>query len=310
MHTLFSKKDEFIIDEKNRLRENIAKLREVIAASENEHLQKNEEVDAVYSPKIQDLRRYYNRESQIQALIKESESRKENIKNKMTDQQDAIKRQISALESSIATLQQKKLHEIISKQNAEIIFKVTYTNEIDVVFDFNEIKGSDYFPLIKYLIRNGYIDETYPDYMTYFYEHSLSRIDKIFLRSVIDEDAKEYTYQLKRPEMVLSRLSTANFDKEEVLNFDLLAYILEHQADFNKNKMLRMLKQLREGKNFKFISLYFESGKHIAPFMQTLNSVWSNAFEAILSESNFTEEQKKCMHWKAYIILLVQNWKK
>lgn len=42
-----------------------------------------------------------------------------------------------------------------------------------------------------------YIDETYADYMTYFYENSLSRIDKTFLRSVTDRKAKEYTYQLR-----------------------------------------------------------------------------------------------------------------
>jgi hypothetical protein len=293
VYTVFSKKDEFIMTEKQRLRENIDKLNQSITSSEEEHLQSNEEVDAVYNPKIQNLRGYYSREPQIQTLVQESDARKENIKNRLTNQKDAMKHQIISLESTIATLQNKKLYEIINKQNADIIFKVTHTNEIGKVFDFNEIKGSNYFLLIKYLIRNGYIDETYPDYMTYFYEHSLSRIDKIFLRSVTDEDAKEYTYKLKSPEIVLARLSTANFDKEEVLNFDLLVYLLEHQVGINKDKMHRMLKQLREGKNFKFISLYFESGNPTAPFVQTLNRVWTNAFEAILAESNFTEEQKK-----------------
>uniref|UniRef100_UPI00201B4D37 hypothetical protein n=1 Tax=Serratia marcescens TaxID=615 RepID=UPI00201B4D37 len=81
-------------------------------------------------------------------------------------------------------------------ENIDEIFKITYTNEIGEIREFNEIKSSEYFNLLKYLIRDGYIDETYNDYMTYFYENSLSRVDKMFLRSITDQKGKEFTYQL------------------------------------------------------------------------------------------------------------------
>ena len=293
VHTLFSKKDEFVMEEEKRLREEIAYLNQKIEAAEKEHLQSNEEVDAIYKSQIDNLNRYYNRGSEIQKLVQESQNRKENLKNRTAEQKENLKNQINQLDTTIAKIKNKKLHEIINKQNTAAIFKVSYKNEIGVVFDFNEIKGSDYFPLIKYLIKNGYIDETYPDYMTYFYEHSLSRIDKIFLRSVTDEEAKEYTYRLKNPEMVNSRLRIADFDKSEVLNFDLLSYLLEHKIDFNNEKSLRILKQLCENRNFKFISLYLETGKSVAPFVQMLNSTWPQNFTAIVTESGFTREQKK-----------------
>lgn len=62
--------------------------------------------------------------------------------------------------------------------------------------------------------------------MTYFYENSINRIDKIFLRSVTDRKAKEYTYSLDNPQMVISRLRIIDFDQEEILNFDLLCHLL------------------------------------------------------------------------------------
>lgn len=46
-------------------------------------------------------------------------------------------------------------------------------NEIGELTNFNEIKSSEYFDLLKYLIRYGYIDETYNDYMTYFMKTAL-----------------------------------------------------------------------------------------------------------------------------------------
>ena len=77
-------------------------------------------------------------------------------------------------------MQNRQLCEIITRDNIDSIFSITSTNEVGTVTHFNEIKSSEYFDLLKYLIRNGYIDETYADYMTYFYENSLSRIDKTF----------------------------------------------------------------------------------------------------------------------------------
>jgi len=107
---------------------------------------------------------------------------------------------------------------------------VTSKNDIGIVSDFEDIRGNDYFAMLKYLIRNGYIDESYADYMTYFYEHSLSRTDKIFLRSVSDQVKKEYGYKLKEPAKILNRLDISVFDQPEVLNYDLLFYILKKCA--------------------------------------------------------------------------------
>ena len=64
------------------------------------------------------------------------------------------------------TIKNKSLHEIITRDNIDSIFSVTSINEIGELTDFNDIKSSEYFDLLKYLIRYGYIDETYSDYMT------------------------------------------------------------------------------------------------------------------------------------------------
>ncbi|MCQ4924403.1 hypothetical protein NE686_14975 [Tissierella carlieri] len=293
VYTLFNKKNEFISNEADHINRQIEELYQAIKESESEHLQSNEEVDLIYNPKIQELMGYYYRSEQIQQLEKEREARKENLKNREAERKEVFKSRISELKRSLAALTNKKLCEIINKRNSEDIFRVTFTNEVDVVFDFNGIKNSDYFALIKYLIRKGFIDETYPDYMTYFYENSLSRVDKIFLRSVTDEQAKEYTYKINNPEMVISRLHINDFNNEEVLNFDLVYYLLGNQIDVNKDKLIRVLEQLQDDKNYKFISSYLDIGKHISSFISNLNSIWPTIFDSIVSESSLEYEQKK-----------------
>ncbi len=154
--------------------------------------------------------------------------------------------------------------------------------------EFNEIKSSEYFDLLKYLIRNGYIDETYADYMTYFYENSLSRIDKTFLRSITDKKAKEYTYKLKNPQLVVSRLRLVDFDQEESLNFDLFTYLLQTSCiDYVE----RLVDQLKNTKNFKFIGTYFDTTTELPSYIKYLNIRWPEMFLTVLTEQLLTENQ-------------------
>ncbi|WP_018885708.1 hypothetical protein [Paenibacillus massiliensis] len=162
-------------------------------------------------------------------------------------------------------------------------------NEIGIETNFNEIKSSEYFVLLKYLIRNGFIDESYQDYMTYFYANSISRVDKTFLRSITDKRAKDYTYSLKNPELVTSRIREFDLEQEEILNFDLFEYLLKTS---NKQKYLnRFLNQLQDTKNFEFIGAYFDTEREVEAFVKSMNREWSDMFQVILQERHLTAKQ-------------------
>lgn len=58
-------------------------------------------------------------------------------------------------------MQSKSLDDIITRDNISTIFSITSTNEIGVATDFNEIKSSEYFDLLKYLIDRKAKEYTY-----------------------------------------------------------------------------------------------------------------------------------------------------
>lgn len=207
----------------------------------------------------------------------------------MNDRIPAIEDEKSNLEKNLVLSRNKQLCDIITRENINSIFSITNTNEIGKVTDFNQIKSSEYFDFLKYLIRNGYIDETYTDYMTYFYENSLTRIDKTFLRSVTDKKAKEYTYQLKNPQLVVSRLRLVNFDQEEILNFDLLTYLLHTQS--HKEYIEKYIEQLKATKNFKFIDAFFDKTTELPAYIKYLNMGWPETFITTLNEKALIEKQ-------------------
>ncbi|MWN83303.1 hypothetical protein GQN11_24585, partial [Escherichia coli] len=174
------------------------------------------------------------------------------------DEIDMLNKQISELQNSISELKNKKIRDVITRKNIDNIFRITYTNEIGNEEKFNVIKGSEYFDLLKYLIRNGYIDETYNDYITYFYENSLNRSDKAFLRSISDKKGKDFSYALNNPSLIASRLQLYDYSQQETLNFDLLDHLLDSLTQ-HTTQLKTFISQLKKDKNHRFIKEYMDT---------------------------------------------------
>lgn len=283
----FDSKELFIKEESENLSEKISEVLHKIELAKNEHLKTIKELDAAFEDKKSID--YWNRKQELSAADKKDYAeRKQAIENRLNNTIPDLESAKLSLEQELILTQNKPLSDIITRDNINKIFSITSTNEIGYVTEFNEIKSSEYFDLLKYLIRNGYIDETYADYMTYFYENSLSRVDKTFLRSITDKRAKEYTYKLKEPKLVVSRLRLVDFDQEETLNFDLFTYLLQtSHIDYT----VRLINQLKDTKNFKFIGAYFDTTVELSAYIKYLNMSWSEVFSIALSEWLLTENQ-------------------
>ncbi|WP_346355639.1 hypothetical protein [Azotosporobacter soli] len=218
--------------------------------------------------------------------------RKKSIEGKSAQRKRKLEIEVEKLKQQKARLESQRLQDFIDGENIDEVFSVTFTNEIGETNKFEEIKANPYFPMIKYIIRNGHIDETYSDYMTYFYENSLSRTDKIFLRSIADEKAKPHSYAIENPQKIIDRLKETDFERNEILNFKLLAYLLQTKKE-NGVFLNRIMQQIKDKKNYEFIAAFLANEKDIAAFIEMINRLWPSALQGILTESEFGEAQKK-----------------
>lgn len=216
------------------------------------------------------------------------------IEKKENEKSNALKDEVQSLKQQKLVLQSQRLKDIIPYVNEQDVFSISFKNLYlkDSKEEFDEVKSNDYFSLIIYLVRNGYIDESYNDYMTYFYSESITANDKNFLKSVADHKKKEYAYPLDAPSRVLSRLQSINFTHIEVLNFDLIDELLKNVHEY-KDHVIALIKQLEETKSFDFIVAYRESGKDNERFIQVVNHYWPKVFECVINDSDFTDSQKK-----------------
>lgn len=300
VYTIFSEKDSFIEDKITEMKEKIDDGEQRISVIRDEKLTSMGELNAAFAYKyLSDYAWTHKDDNDLSYFVinylggnEKSEylSRKQILEDKLSGKIDQLKQEISALEQKIIEIKNQQLHQIITRDNIDKIFSIKSTNEVGEITNFNELKSSEYFDLLKYLIRNGYIDETYPDYMTYFYENSLNRIDKTYLRSVTDKKSKEYTYRLKNPMQVISRLRLVDFDQEEILNFDLITCLLQTPQSYIKY-IDRVFNQLKETNNFKFVGAYFDITTEMLEYIKHLNIIWPELFNIALEEKSLLDNQ-------------------
>ena len=294
VHSLFAQKEQFVESEVDQIKQLIEEKKKDIQQCNNEQLKCLEELELVKKDRETKANTYtydYSLRNRLQKEYKEWKEqeypkRKKAIEDKVNNNQENIQKEIDDLNFKCIKIHSCPLKDLITRENIDEIFKNTSTtNEIGQVEEYKEIKGSEYFDILKYLIRNGYVDETYADYMTYFYENSLSRVDKIFLRSVTDKKAKEYSYELKNPELVVSRLDVSDFEEKETLNFHLLKYLFESKPDSIQLK--RILKQISQNNNLDFMRQFLNYFNEWDFCVSKINILWPQFFKQMLENGSF-----------------------
>lgn len=123
------------------------------------------------------------------------------------------------------------------------------------------VRGND---LLVFLLRHGYIDEQYENYINYFHPNSITKEEMNFVLGVRNHRSKaEYSYPLKNVARVYDRLQDFEFEQKEVLNYDLVDYVLEKKSE--SDSMHRLIVQLSNHttESMSFIKAYIDRGKNI-----------------------------------------------
>lgn len=146
--------------------------------------------------------------------------------------------------------------------------------------------------LAMFLIINGYLDETYEEYINYFYSGALKTNDKAFIISINSQKRLKYDYELNEMKEIIENLSSEQFGQKEILNFNLLDFILEHYTVYSKQ--LDMVVELLRNESeecIEFCTIFIQKTKNIEIFMQKLCEKWINIWKYI--SENGTDEIKR-----------------
>lgn len=82
--------------------------------------------------------------------------------------------------------------------------------------------------IINFFITNGYIDEDYYCYITYFYAGAITKMDRTYLMNVKQGGNPNYSLELRNFENLINKMTDEDWCRPAILNNPLLNYLLQH----------------------------------------------------------------------------------
>lgn len=146
--------------------------------------------------------------------------------------------------------------------------------------------------LLVFLVRRGYIDETYVDYINYFKGESYPERDRDFIRAVKEQRETEFFYGLHKPLAVIQDLSVEDFGQKEIYNCDLVDALLAQDGEEEKKEALYTRLKFSDKRSWEFLCFYVESGKQSGSLIEALAMRWTNIWVSIEDYRWIFEDQQ------------------
>lgn len=253
---------------------------------------------------------YYGNDSEYNylELIEEFNLLDEESKKYINKSNSDILKEIEKLKSEKDSLA-KEIVELKTISLKTLLSKLS-TVKIDEYFIANESKitSSHYFNLVKYLILDGLIDETYYLYKGLFYKGNLGVNDTIFMKNLLESTEQDIFFELENPKRVKSRLDIDDFRRHNILN----KYLLESCINLNSvNEITKIMESVDENNYYSFLIQILNKyrPKTIKEFVEILSqqkneylikslkacdvekdSAYNNILKSIFTSNKFTDE--------------------
>lgn len=191
----------------------------------------------------------------------------ENIDNSRIE---SLKTKLNELNKQLRSTSGKKLSDVLSG------YKTVRDSEI-----FKSLKLED---MMRIFLIEGYIDEDYYDYISYFYEGMISPADREYILSIRQLHTPEYNRHVDKIDNFVKELRPNNFITESILNIELLDYFTSNKSGNSKssdfyNRMVDVIDAFP--KKYDFLSEFCISshspGTFLEPYYKPrLSSIWKD----------------------------------
>lgn len=183
--------------------------------------------------------------------------RKVLIEQRSTEDKEIKNRKSHALKQDLIALRTRRFNEL-ARESAKSIEE-----------DFAEVGGQK--DLLRFLILEGHLDNTYYQYTSLFHSERMSRNDNKFLIKIRSFNNPDPDFRLDSVAEVIASMHEEDFGRSYVLNRFIVDYLLDNEGNFSS--------QLASASEFMatnvdeceiFFQSYYAQGKHVDKLITTL----------------------------------------
>ncbi len=118
-------------------------------------------------------------------------------------------------------------------------------------------------PMMNVFLRRGYIDEEYYDYISYFYEGTITQSDRELMLAMKQNIKNDYQKHIDKIENFVKKIPVYVFNNNSVLNIDLVDFLISHQETYREKFLLIINRITKNDPPVDFIVQYYQNGKYV-----------------------------------------------
>lgn len=263
----------------------------------------------------------------LKTYIFTNQKKKELITNLLNNKMEEIEN----LNFSIKNIQ-RQIQDIDIYSYQKLISSMNEENRNNLFSTINnEIITDHYFPLIRFLISEGLVDETYWYYKGDFdvdKSNTLKQNDTIYVKNLLEGKKNDIFLKVETPREIIKRLNNSDFLRFNILNKNILEVCLEEHNDVivlnimksvdtynNYSNLIKVLNEYKISLIKNCVDILLESNINILVNIlennDLNNSSYRNLLIMILENKDITENDlnlfKKYIEPNEDIISLIQE---
>lgn len=214
--------------------------------------------------------------SKLQSEVHSQKSytqREEEIEHKASNNKNEMLRKIHNLKLEIAKLRTTRLKELL-RLNA---------NHMHDIFETFGENGE----LARFLVLEGYIDDTYYQYTSLFHSGRLSPHDNKFLIQIRAFITPEPDFSIDNPKEVIAAMRDEDFRQSYTLNIKLVDALLSNPSRYadQTQKFFEYLSSEFDSCE-DFFASYYTNGHHVDALVSKLANEWKGLVPSVIASPN------------------------
>ena len=198
--------------------------------------------------------------------------RRDEIEDKSNARKFEIQHRIGELRGAITKLRQMKFNNLIRLSSGGVDHL------------FSDVKENA--ELARFLVLEGYLDDTYYQYTSLFHSGRLSPNDNKFLIQIRASTTPDPDFQVDNPGEVIEGMRETDFGQSYVLNVKIVDCIFSDPARYlEQTSKLMGLMSTEFDRCENFLEAYYARGKCVPALLTTLAAAWQQFIPTALSSS-------------------------
>lgn len=202
-------------------------------------------------------------------------TKKDLILSKINNKGDKLRLELKNIESKILTARKSKIANLLNSEGMKI-----------------ECNDEGRRQIIQLMLKNGYIAEDYLEYISYFYEGSITEKDRWFLMNIQNEVNSEFDYSLNNVSNVVGQLTQADFQGETVYNISIVNELLRTKNYPTKTKLLFDQLANNKSRSNEFLLYYIENGSELENFIKEIGESFRGIWDLLETNLKISNDDK------------------